>query len=288
MKSILHWIFYGNVFIALCAVCMTLETYLILGIPVNYESTFPLLIIVFCSTFFIYNIDLFAAVGDPSHEITADRSGWRIRYRTIINAVNACLGFLILVLSFFSSVKAFLFFLHLAVISLAYYFSFEIGTAKITPLRRIPFLKAFVITYVWAGSSVFLPALRNEIGLGSSEVLQLFIERYLFLFALTVIFDIRDLSFDVQHIRTIPGRFGSSKTKMLSLVLLLIACLLVCIHYQDPYLISAFILSFLIAAVLIYMARPDSGEYYFLFFVDGAMALQFFLVFLSLSKKTLP
>jgi 4-hydroxybenzoate polyprenyltransferase len=284
MKSIFHWIFYGNVFIALCAVCMTLETYLILDIPVNRESAFPLLIIVFCSTFFIYNIDLFAARGNSPDTITSGRLGWRIRYGTLINAINVCLGFLILALSFFSSLKAFLFFLHLAIISLAYYFSFEIGTAKFTPLRRIPFLKAFVITYVWTSSSVFLPALRNEISLGSSEVLQLFIERYLFLFALAIIFDIRDLSFDLEQIRTIPGRFGSSKTKMLSLILLLIACLLVYIHYQDFYLMTAFILSFVVAAILIYKARTDSGEYYFLFLVDGAMLMQFVFVFLSLNK----
>jgi len=285
MRAVLHWIFYGNIFIAICAVCMTLETYLILDIPIVYRSTFPLLPIVFCSTFFIYNIDLIAKHGGFEDKIVSGRLEWRIKHRSVINIVNIFVGLFIMAISFYSSYEAFLFFLHLAIISLAYYFSFEIGTAKIISLRKIPFLKAFVITYVWAGSSVLLPALRNGMSLGSNEVLQLFVERYLFLFALAIIFDIRDLSFDVQHIRTIPGRFGSNKTKMLSLILLLIACLLVCIHYQDFYLMTAFILSFVIAAVLIYIAKPDSGEYYFLFLVDGAMALQFLFVFLSFSKR---
>jgi 4-hydroxybenzoate polyprenyltransferase len=148
----------------------------------------------------------------------------------------------------------------------------------------VPFLKAFIITYVWAGSSVFLPALKNHISLDSSEVIQLFIERYLFLFALAIIFDIRDMSFDVKDIRTIPGLLGSIKTKLLSLILLLLASILVCIHYKDLYLASAFIFSFIIASFLIYKARPDSGEYYFLLLVDGAMVLQYMLVFLSLNK----
>jgi 4-hydroxybenzoate polyprenyltransferase len=285
MRAVLHWIFYGNIFVAVCAVCMTLETYLILDIPISYQYTFPLLPIVFCSTFFIYNIDLIAKPDGFEAKVASGRLEWRIKHRSVINIVNIFVGLFIMVISFYSSYEAFLFFLHLAIISLAYYFSFEIGAAKIISLRKVPFLKAFVITYVWAGSSVLLPALKNGMSLGSSEVLQLFIERYLFLFALAVIFDIRDLSFDVQHIRTIPGRFGSNKTKVISLILLLIACLMVFIHYQNTYLISAFILSFIIAAVLIYIARADSGEYYFLFLVDGAMALQFIFVFLSLSKK---
>lgn len=265
---------------------MTLETYLILDIPFSYQSTFPLLPIVFCSTFFIYNIDLIAKhSGEPVGDFTSGRLAWRIKNRSVINIVNICVGLFILAISFYSSYEAFLFFLHLAIISLAYYFSFEIGVAKIISLRRIPFLKAFVITYVWAGSSVLLPALRNDISMMSSQVIQLFIERYLFLFALAIIFDIRDLSFDIEQIRRIPGRFGSSKTKLLSLILLLIACLLVCMHYQDPYLMAAFIGSFVVAAILIYNARMDSGEYYFLFLLDGAMLVQFIFVFLSLNRK---
>jgi hypothetical protein len=263
---------------------MTLETYLLLGIPVTYQSTFPLLPIVFCSTFFIYNIDLIAKRDSLFDEIASGRMKWRIKHRSVINVINVCVGFLILALSVFSSYEAFLFFLHLAFISLAYYFSFEIGPAKFTSLRRIPFLKAFVITYVWAGSSVFLPALRNEISLWSPELMRIFIERYLFLFALAIIFDVRDLSFDFKDIRTIPGVLGSIKTKLLSFTLLLIASMLVCIHYKDLCLVSAFILSFIIASFLIYKARPDSGEYYFLLLIDGAMVFQFMLVFLSLNK----
>jgi hypothetical protein len=282
MKVIFRWIFYGNIFIALCAVCITLETYLILALPITYKSTFPLLIIVFFSTFFIYNIDLFARRNNAEGNIAVSRLAWRIKHRLVIKILSICMGFLILALSFFSTYKAFLFFAHLAVISLAYYFSFEIGSARFTPLRKIPLLKAFVITYVWAGSSVFLPAIRNSISIGSIEVLTIFAERYLFLFALAIMFDIRDLSADHKNIRTIPGLVGSFKTKILSFLLLTADAILVCFHYKDFYLIWAFILSFLAAGFFIYKAKMDSGEYYFLLLMDGAMIIQFLLVLLSL------
>ncbi|HXA02170.1 MAG TPA: hypothetical protein VNW99_09285 [Cytophagaceae bacterium] len=278
MKATLHWIFYGNIFVALCAVCMTLETYLVLDLPVTCKSNFPLLLIVFCSTFFIYNIDFFAGRNNAMENIISHRLNWRIKHRAIIKIINIFVGLLIFALSFFSTYKSFLFFVHLAVISLAYYFSFEIGSAKFTPLRKIPLLKAFVISYVWAGSSVLLPALKNSISIGSSEVVQLFFERYLFLFALAIMFDIRDLSADHKNIHTIPGLVGSFKTKILSLLLLLAAGIMVLFHYKDFYLVCAFMLSFLAAAFFICKARADSGEYYFLLLMDGAMILQFMLV----------
>jgi 4-hydroxybenzoate polyprenyltransferase len=280
MKAAFHWIFYGNIFIAFCALCMMLETYLVLDLSISYKSTFPLLLIVFCSTFFIYNIDLFAEKNNVPEISASDRLQWRIRHRSVIKMINIFTGILILILSFFSTYQSFLFFVHLAVISLAYYFSFEIGSAKFTPLRKIPLLKAFVISYVWAGSSVLLPAIRNSISVGSSEVVQLFIERYLFLFALAIMFDIRDLSADHKNIHTIPGLVGSFKTKIVSFVLLLVAGIIVLFHYKDLYLICAFLLSFLIAAFFIYKAKADSGEYYFLLIMDGAMILQFILVLL--------
>jgi 4-hydroxybenzoate polyprenyltransferase len=241
------------------------------------------LLIVFFSTFFIYNVDLFAGHNIPMENISSGRSQWRIKHRPVIKTINIFVGLLILGLSFFTTFKSFLFFLHLAVISLAYYFSFEIGSAKFVPLRKIPLLKAFVISYVWAGSSVFLPALRNSVNIGSKEVMQLFFERYFFLFALAIMFDIRDLNADQKNIRTIPGMLGSYKTKMISFTLLLGAAIIVCFHYQDLFLAAAFISSFLAAAFFIYKVKPDSGEYYFLLLVDGAMILQFLLVLLSLT-----
>ncbi|MFL5729549.1 MAG: hypothetical protein ACJ75J_08710 [Cytophagaceae bacterium] len=261
-----------------------METYRLLGIPISINSTFPLLPIVFCSTFFIYNVDLFVGEKSALDEIAQGRLGWRLKNRMWLKRINIFMGFVILGLSFFSSYKAFLFFAHLAIISLAYYFSLSLGSARLTPLRRIPLLKAFVITYVWTGSSVLLPALKAGISPGNSEVVLIFMERYLFLFALAIIFDIRDLRFDVKDIRTIPGLVGISKTKILSFALLLIAAVLVVFHYKDLYSMAAFELSFLLAAILIYKAKADSGEYYFLLLVDGAMVLQFLLVLLSFNR----
>ena len=280
MKAAFHWIFYGNIFIAFCAVCMTLETYLIVELPITYKSTFPLLLIIFFSTFFIYNMDLFGR-GNVIDNIASERLSWRIKYRAVIKMINVCVGLLILALSFFSTYKSLLFFLHLAVISMAYYFSFEIGSAKFTPLRKIPLLKAFVISYVWAGSTVLLPVLRNSVSIYSGEVARLFFERYFFLFALAIMFDIRDLNADHKNIRTIPGLVGSAGTKILSFLLLFASAFIVCFHYQDFYLTGAFLLSFVAAGFFIYKTRADSGEYYFLLLMDGAMILQFILVLFS-------
>jgi hypothetical protein len=257
---------------------MSLETFLLLDISIVPHSSFPLLLIIFLSTLFVYNLDLFRTNTATVNEAASDRGAWRVRHIKAIRFLNIAIALCILVLSFFSTYQSFLFFLHLALISMAYYLSFKIGPAKFTSLRSIPFLKAFIITYVWTASTVLLPALRNGFNLWNEEVLKIFSERYLFLFALAIIFDIRDMQSDNKKILTIPGAIGPLNTKLISFALLILNGFLVSIHYTEASLLIPLIISIVLTGVFIYKAKPNSGEYYFLGLLDGAMALQFIVM----------
>jgi 4-hydroxybenzoate polyprenyltransferase len=280
MKKFFDFILYSNVFISLCAVLMSLETYLLLNIKITFQAAIPLIPIIFLSTLFVYNLDLFGINSNIQKEGSSERQVWRISNIGKIRNFNTFLAILIALLSLFSSLKSFLFFVHLAIISIAYYLSFKIGSAKFTSLRSIPFLKAFIITYVWTASTVLLPAIKNEIQLfDNRDVLMVFAERYLFLFALAIIFDIRDIKDDKKNIRTIPGTFGTTGTKAISVSLLFINIYLAFIHYNnDLYLLFPILASIILAALFICRANSFSSEYYFLGLLDGSMAFQFILL----------
>jgi hypothetical protein len=258
---------------------MSFETFVLLDIKVSFDTAFPLIPIIFLSTLFVYNLDLFRSNHSALGHGHSVRQVWRLRNIKKIRFANISLALLIILLSFFSSKASLFFFIHLAVISVAYYLSFEIGSAKFSSLRSIPFLKAFIITYVWTASTVLLPALKNGRDLFQDhEVLMVFAERYLFLFALAIIFDIRDMKSDNENILTIPGAIGSFKTKIISFCLLALNIFLIMMHYEDIRILAPLIFSCILTAAFIYKADAFSGEYYFLGLLDGAMALQFIAI----------
>jgi hypothetical protein len=282
MRKVVDFILYSNLFISCCAVLMSLATFVLLGIEFSFQSAFPLIPLIFLSTLFVYNLDLFGLTTGLPQEGFTDRQSWRVRNVKKIKIFNLILAIAIGLLSLFSSLKSFLFFLHLAIISIAYYLSFKIGSARFASLRSIPFLKAFVITYVWTASTVLLPALKNDISFFKTEdVFMVFMERYFFLFALAIVFDIRDMNYDNKKIKTIPGTIGPSGTKYISYALLSLNILLACIHFRDLSILIALLISILATAYIIFRANPLSSEYYFLGILDGAMAIQSLAVMIA-------
>jgi hypothetical protein len=85
---------------------------------------------------------------------------------------------------------------------------FTIGDHKFG-LRHIPGLKPFLITLVWTLSCVLLPVLEaqdlHQTVINMRDTTILVAKRFLFIGALTIPFDIRDLFYDKQTgLKTIP------------------------------------------------------------------------------------
>ncbi|MFO7719995.1 MAG: hypothetical protein R6W85_06110, partial [Gillisia sp.] len=80
-------------------------------------------------------------------------------------------------------------------------------------LRGLTGVKIYVIAFVWAGVTVVLP-LVDKIDLLQRDVFLEFLQRFGFIIALTLPFEIRDLKFDLEELRTIPQKIGVKKTKL--------------------------------------------------------------------------
>ena len=87
-------------------------------------------------------------------------------------------------------------------------------------MRGVSYLKIFVVAGVWAGVTTSIPLLANGYEFDSNLVL-LFFQRMLFVLALILPFEIRDMQLDLQDVRTLPQKIGIQQTKKLGLVLLL-------------------------------------------------------------------
>ena len=141
------------------------------------------------------------------------------------------------------------------------------------PLRDVPLAKGVLIAAVWTGLTVALPARFGAPPAGAAALLTLLGRRFLFVLALTLVFDLRDLDKDrAAGTRTVPLVLGTRRTRWLGWALLAVCALL------RPAGLSAgatllLTLPLLAAAALLAGARPGRHDYYFAGFGDATLLL---------------
>lgn len=70
-------------------------------------------------------------------------------------------------------------------------------------LRNIPGLKLFLIAFSWAGITVLFPLIQNYMSIRITDWIT-FIQRFLFVLVITIPFDIRDINYDNNELKTLP------------------------------------------------------------------------------------
>ncbi|GGK83733.1 UbiA family prenyltransferase [Rufibacter glacialis] len=275
--AILNFILYSNVFISLCAMALVWETYLLTGIPISLRLGG----IVFFATLFVYNADSLLPYKFNQELAPSPRTKWiqENRLELTFMAVGSAMCAIFLYWTAIFDLS-FWFLLHLFVVAGLYSVPIVPEGERYIPLRDIPFLKVFLIAYVWSAITVQLPLMEVDRDLFSSDNLILFLRRFLFLFSLTLVFDIRDIYKDkLTNTVTFPTHWGVQNTKKLALVALFIYALLLPAG-TEPFMRVALALAGLGAAAVVWKAHEYRSQYYFLMLADGMMLVQFLLVWL--------
>lgn len=87
-------------------------------------------------------------------------------------------------------------------------------------LREIPGIKIVVIALTWGYACAYFP-LKNEGGVSSDELLEFSLLLLVYLIAVILPFDIRDVHVDDHHQSTLPQLIGIRLTKVMGVVLLI-------------------------------------------------------------------
>src|ERR1700744_1819481 len=281
LQPVFDFLLFSNMFMALCAVAQGLVTFYLIGAKPVYE----VLSILFIATIGLYNFSIL--VGKPKNPEKSPfaRQRWFFgHYRLMVTITIICVLALI-PLFFLISTESKILLIFLGVISLAYNLPlFSLGDKKFG-LRNIPGLKQFLITLVWTMSSVLLPLLEAQHrGLGTVSMRDttiLIAKRFLFIGALTVPFDIRDLFEDRQSgLKTIPVMWGEKKAYIFCQVLLAGYIVLLFLFRHNGFNSDFFALTItaLLAGWLIFRSTIEKNEYYYFFLVDGILILQYILL----------
>ena len=136
-------------------------------------------------------------------------------------------------------------------------------------LRGLAGVKIYVIAFVWAGVTVVLPIV-DHIDLLQRDVFIEFFQRFFLIIALTLPFEIRDLKFDLEQLRTIPQKIGVKNTKLIGLLLILVFVLL---EFLKQGRTLAEVLSVITVGMISWIFLRNSSvrqmEYYSSFWVEG-------------------
>jgi 4-hydroxybenzoate polyprenyltransferase len=127
-----------------------------------------------------------------------------------------------------------------------------------------------------------LPIVQSGNSFDKAHVAAMLTERFLFILAITIPFDIRDLEADLDAgLKTIPMILNEKRAIILSYLLLLCFFLLSEIHYQlrnEWYISGAIALSALSTYVFLKFPYFRNKAYYHYGILDGTMLLQGILV----------
>jgi hypothetical protein len=283
--KIIRFIFYGNYFVGLLAVALSIEATLQLKLPFNTALYF-LLLFTAPTVYYTYAYEK-ASVGQPLSNL---RAQWYIRHKYLIKASQFVLSTLSLaiiayyVLKYFRNIQSLSVFYWIAISviissGILYYGLIPKSVFKYN-LRNTGWVKAFVIGFTWACCANIVPLifLRVENGLGYFNPYLwtwLFVKNWMFCTVNAIMFDIKDYPTDANlHLRTFVVRFGLRKTIYyilipLSVIGLISFCVFGYFHHFTALQMAINILPFLLTIYFAYTLHKKKSLLFYLMAIDG-------------------
>lgn len=256
INKAINFLIFSHLWISLGAVGLLIGNYKTLNIDINYICLF----LVFFSTLFGYSMQY--SSKDKINDLRAIQSVW----------VQKNKGFILVskILSLVASLvfATLLFDYMLMILSIPFFlivFFYKRKTSFFKDLRSLPLMKIFLIALCWSWVCSVLPQLLSD-GVNLNWMNVLF--NFIFILAITIPFDVRDISYDPNSLLTIPKMLG----KKVSVVLAqsMIFSLLILSTINGHFGVSFFLI--FVFFVLI-PAFFSSNEYYYLFVIDGVLVV---------------
>ena len=276
-KYVVDFFLYTHVFIGICAVCISLSTQLFIHdfIRLGINEAF-----IFCSTVALYSLHRIIGINKILRHIGSGRFQ-KIRPLKSVLWLNVFLGgglsLYIYFLQFDLSLKYFL--IIPSVLSLAYVIPIWRGRR----MRDIAYIKVFIIALVWSLVTTVIPLWGTEHQFWYIDEL-IILERFLFILAITLPFDIRDSEIDgKQGVKTLANTLGNQFVKRLSLIALSAALIIniflyLILNLSTPAL-TGYIMTYIFAGFLINLAEKNNSDYYFSGWLDATMIILFILTY---------
>ncbi|MDT8411669.1 MAG: UbiA family prenyltransferase [Vicingaceae bacterium] len=286
----IHLIVFSNFFVSLCVAALTYRTFLYF----NLTPSNAMLVLVFSATYFIYNFQRLVRMNQK--EIDEANIGFRMKWvyknkQPIIFTI-VIVAIILVVSLFYLNIKTILALAIMGFFSVVYVVRFIPYNNKWLALRDIPFLKIFVIAFVWTLVTGFLPLISKDVNQINLLHLLFLSKQFLFVVAITIPFDIRDMKYDVEKdIKTFPLVVGVKNTLVLGMLLLLGFVAISSYEFLVFRTITmglwiAEIIAILLVMVLLLLSKKQP-ELFYSFIIEGTSLLLAITVIANVVKQSL-
>ena len=278
MKLINTFIF-SNIFLSVGAVLLTVSAQVQLGMKPQWQ---PYLLLIFFATLIEYNRDLVTQILTKKVSLNIEKQHWIRKNKKFIIFVLTVSVVLFLYALFSTKAEVLIAFLPLAI--LTFFYSFPVSGKRnyFLRLREVPYLKIFLIAFVWSATTTLLPVIEADAKIMETQVILLFVERFFFVFAIAIPFDIRDMQSDSDAgIKTIPMLINRNKALLFSYLSLTVSFLISLFHYRmqnNWFIIEALSISLLITYLFLKLQFFRNLSRYYYHILDGTVLLQGMLV----------
>jgi UbiA prenyltransferase family len=289
MRALIKTIFFGNYFYGICAMLLSVEAMLQQQIPLNNAGYF----IVVSLLTVVYYTKAYLTAG--SFESTNPRTQWYVHNKTftrysqlvfIITCVTAIVFFLIkyrqeiIQASWLQWLLAIIF-----PVAAALYYGMDNGSFGGYNLRKIGWLKPFLIGFVWAGLVTVYPVLYYSVTQQTAYPTAiigglLFLKNFMFIAVLSMMFDIKDYAADSNHqLKTFVVRTGLRKTIFFIIIPLTVLGLGSFIVYgiQHHFSLGKLLLNsipFILMIAFAYSLHRRKSILFYLIIIDGLMLVK--------------
>ena len=278
IKSILDLYIYSSLHVAIVVTLFCAETFIF----TCHEIDILYLGIVFCSTLFLYSLHRIIGISKIKEEYIEGRYKIILKYKShlVVYAIIALIG--IISCLALSSLGYLLFMVPLGIVSLLYSIPFLSNNRR---LRDIHYIKIFLIGIVWSAVSI-APIAFSDQTIEWSILGLVAIEKFIYIIAITIPFDIRDIDIDQSLVtKTLPHYLGITKSYLTSYGLILVSLLIYCIAaivsnqtQTIPYIIIASVVSLI--AILI--SRGKKSDYYYSGILDGVIGIRALIIIIGI------
>jgi 4-hydroxybenzoate polyprenyltransferase len=269
---------FGSIFISLCAVAMCIETNLLLGARLNHPGFY---LFVFGATLVQYNLHYFFKTTAVAN---STRLAWSLKNKNT-HTVLIALGLVLIIYSLFSfRLHHFIILLVFAAIAFLYSFPF-LPFANKKRIKDYGLMKIVTLALLWTLVTVWFPVDQSSFSVISFQLI--FLRRFIFIFILCLLFDIRDTEVDrKENIATLSVKLGVKRSYFLCYILLLIFIALSVIqfiYFPDKIQLAAMLISAAATVITMEYSKKNNSDVVYLACIDGMMLLQALLVIFAYS-----
>ena len=277
LLKILNFYIYSSLHIGIAAVALIYQTCQVFGLTINgYYASFS-----FCATIFIYCAHRTIGIQRMPDWLNEGRFAIIKKYKSHIQ-IYALLGLLGCgILFFFLPFRVMVLLVIPSLFSVAYVLPIFKNKFR---LRDFNYIKIFLIAIVWAYITATIPLCFESTDVDLLTIAMVSLERALFIFAITIPFDIRDYEIDEESkVTTLAHKLGKEGARKLSIVLIFSALLINFTLRSNGILLDTHYFALLcfyvsLIFIIIYTVKYKS-DYMYSGILDGTMILSPLMVY---------